>query len=214
MADADEAAADILGEIKVKTVSRTKRYIAIISFLGLLFFAGFAENSAQSQDGANYKVDYASARKEIQGFETILNNTLNTTFSTAPFAVSQRTKGAYLQGYGIAFNFLINIHVALINSPFGIVKYAEVTPEQKRQRIEDLKDKLARLLMDYGDSFRQLGKEEVVTIVAFIEDRNFPDEPNQNKTVVMSVQKKDLDELAHKEARWREFKQRMKIIEY
>ncbi len=82
------------------------------------------------------------------------------------------------------------------------------------QRIEDLKEKLIRVLQKNGDGIRQLRKDDNITIVAFIEDRNFPDEPNANKTIVMISSKKDLDELGHKDDRFKEFKQRMKIIEY
>src|SRR5262249_504002 len=101
-----------------------------------------------------------------------------------------------------------------VNTPFGQVRREEITPEQKRRRIEDLKDKLVKVLQDSGDTLRQLKKEETVSIVVFVEDRNMPDEENQNKTIVLSVLKKDLDELGHKDDRSREFKQRMKIVEY
>ena len=77
-----------------------------------------------------------------------------------------------------------------------------------------MKKKLVRLLFDSGDSLRQMRKEDTVTIIAFFEDRNFPDEPNENKTIVISVLKRDLDELAHKEDRLRDFEQRVKIVEY
>jgi len=119
-----------------------------------------------------------------------------------------------LQGYGVAFTFMVNIHRALINTPFGQIHREGITQEQKKQRIDELKDQLARVLLEKGSGLRLLRKEEAVTIVGFFEDRNFPDEQNQNKTVILSVLKGDLDEALHKNNRWQEFKQRMKIIEY
>ena len=71
-----------------------------------------------------------------------------------------------------------------------------------------------RVLADYGDGLRQVRKDESVTIVAFIEDRTFPDEENQNKTIVLRAYKRDLDDLARRENRWKELKLRMEIIEY
>ncbi len=197
----------------MNTARKTKRIAPFVLAIGLQSLL-LVPASAGPQSGADYHVDYSVARKEIQGFENVINNLLSATF-TNPYALVQRTKGVYLQGYGLSFNFLINIHRAVVNTPFGEARTGpDITPEQKRKRIEDLKDKLVRVLIDNGDNLRQLRRDETVTIVAFFEDKNFPDEENQNKTVVMSVSKKDLDELAHQDARIKEFKQRMRIIEY
>lgn len=193
---------------------KKRHFIILLVLLGLVPAAFPLTGLEREQNGVNDRVDLSSARREIEVFEAIINNLLNTAF-TAPYALSQKTKGAYLPGYGVAFNFLINIHRALVNTPFGQTRTGvDISPEQKRKRIEDLKDRLTRLLLDQGDSLRQVKKDEFVTIVAFFEDRNFPDEESQNKTVVMSIFKKDLDELARREDRLKDFKQRMKIIEY
>jgi hypothetical protein len=174
-----------------------------------------AKAIAGSQDGLDGHVDYDSMRREIQLFEAQIGMAINTVFNSSSFALVQKPKGCYLQGYGVTFNFLINIHRAVINTPFGQVRgVAEVTPELKRRRIEELKEKLIRVLMDQGDSFRQLRKDDAVTIVAFFEDRNFPEEQSENKTIVFTATKKDLDELARREDRLKEFKQRMRIVEY
>jgi len=110
---------------------------------------------------------------------------------------------------------MINIHTEMINTPFGQVqRRPEISPEMKKKRIEELKEKLIRMLQDNGESFRQLRKEDSVTIVTFIEDRNFPDEPSANRTIVLSAFKRDLDELGRKTDRLKEFRQRMKIVEY
>jgi len=59
-----------------------------------------------------------------------------------------------------------------------------------------------------------VSRDESVSIIAFFEDRNFPDEESQSKTIVLSAKKRDLEELARKEDRLKEFKQRMKTVEY
>lgn len=189
-----------------------RRFFLVVLALAIRYEPVAAQGPQGSTEA---KIDYASARREIQNFEAIVNNVVSTSFSGAPFALSQKTKGAYIGGYGVIFNFLVNIHRALVNTPFGMVRRGEdITPEQKRRRIEELKDKLVQTMFEYGESFRQLPKGEVLTIVAFFEDRQFPDEETQNKTVVLSVHKRDLDELARGDDRWKELKQRMKIIEY
>jgi len=172
-----------------------------------------ASRSVQGKDKAG--IDFASARREIQAFETVLNGVITATFNNSPFALVQKSKGAYLPGYGMSFYSLINIHRAMVNTPFGeIRRFEDITPELKQRRIGELTEKLMRALKENGESFRQLGSEETVTIVAFFEDRNFPEEANQNKTVVMSASKRDLQELGSGSERLKEFKQRLKVIEY
>jgi hypothetical protein len=70
------------------------------------------------------------------------------------------------------------------------------------------------VVLDNGNSLTQLKKEDAITVIAFMEDQNFPDEPNQNKTIILTALKKDFDDVAHKEDKWKEFRQRMKIVEY
>ncbi len=160
-------------------------------------------------------MDPASARKEILNFEAALNNAITATFSSSPFALVQKPKGALLQGYGVSFSFLINIHRAVINTPFGEVRtQPDITPELKKRKIDELKDRLIRVLADNGDGLKQLRPNDTVSIVLFLEDRNFPDEPNENKTIVLSVLRKDLDDLGRGGDRWKELKPRIKTVEY
>ncbi len=189
--------------------------LAAVLVVGLLGGSRAVQVPRQAQEGSEIKVDYAATRKEIRNFEVVLTNVINSTVNTGSFALVQVPKGVYLQGYGVTISFLINIHRAVLRTPFGDIRQGvEVTPELKKKRIAELKDKLIKALLDNGDSLRQLRKEDYVTIVAFFEDRNFPDEPSENKTLVLSILKKDLDELAHRDDRRAEFIQRMKIVEY
>jgi hypothetical protein len=177
----------------------------------VLGFSVFVQASGGAQEG----MDYAALQQDILKFETVVNGVINSAFSSSPFAVVQKAKGAYLQGYGISLAFLINIHRAVVHTPFGDTRTGiDMTPELKKQRIEELKERLIQMLQESSDSFHALRKEDYVTIVAFIEDRNFPDEPSGNKTIVLSALKKDLDELGRRSERLKEFKQRMKIVEY
>ena len=165
--------------------------------------------------GDDAKIDYAQTQRDILRFEDTVNDVISSSFSSSPFALVQKAKGAYLPDYGISVSFMINIHRAVVNTPFGQVRSkADVSPENKKKRIEELKEKLIRALLENGDSFRQLRKDDNVSIVGFIEDRNFPDEPNANKTIVMKTYKRDLDEFGRKTDRYKEFRQRVKVLEY
>jgi hypothetical protein len=170
--------------------------------------------SAQGYRGGDARVDYSMIRREIQEFEGILDNVVARSFNGASTFALQSSKGAYLPGYGMTFSFVVNIHRAMINTPFGPKKGDVTTPEEKKKRIEELKEQLMLVLFLRGDSLRQVTKDESVSIIAYFEDRNFPEEENQSKTIVLSAVKRDLEELARKEDRIKEFKQRMKTVEY
>jgi len=181
---------------------------------------GLVPEHARGQAGrgpqeGEVKIDYNSARREIAGLETAINSLIGSMFS-GPFALVGKTKGVYLQGYGVMFDFLVNIHRAVLNTPFGEYRDRdkEITPEQKKRRLEELKEKLVRLLVERGDALRMLRKEDSVTIVAFVEDRNFPGDESQNKTIVLRAFKKDLDELARRDNGSKELTRRMEIVEY
>ena len=192
----------------------SKRIVLLVLSIALLGISLAAEGPRAAQD-VDVKVDYAVARREILNFELALNTVIGSTFSASPFALVQRPKGAYLPGYGVTFSFLINIHRAVIDTPFGQVRRPDAaTPELKKRIIEELKDKLIRVVLDNGGSLTQLRKEDAITVIAFMEDQNFPDEPNQNKTIILTALKKDFDEVARKDDKFKEFRQRIKILEY
>jgi hypothetical protein len=190
----------------------SRRGVAAVLFLLLLVLPIVA--FASGQQAAETKVDYGSVHRDIVSFEAVITNVVNSTFSSSPFAVVQKPKGVFIDGYGIMFSFLINIHTAVISTPFGAVQRGGLAPDVKLKRIEELKEKLIRVMQDNSEVFRQLPKDDWITIVAYVEDRNIPDEPNANKTVVLSALRKDLDELGHRTDRLKEFRMRMKIVEY
>ncbi len=182
--------------------------------LGLLSVPMMAQGPRADSRGANYPPDYASVGREIQKVEMVINKTILEAFNGERTVLTGKAKGAYLLGYGVAFSFTVNIYRGAFTTPFGVVQTNDLTPQQKQRRIEDLKEKLSRILLESGANLQQIRGEDSIAIVGFFEDRNFPDEQSQSKTVVLSVLKRDLDEASRKEDRWREFKLRMKTVEY
>jgi len=194
-----------------RALKRNVAALLLLSILGLPL-AAYPFDGKQT---AEKKIDYAAIQQGILQFETAINEVIGSTFHSSPFAVVQKTKGAYLNGYGISFTFLVNIHRAMVTTPFGRKQSrAAATPELKKKITEELKEKLIRALQNHGKNFPQLANQDHVTIIAFIEDRNFPDEPSANKTIILNSLKKDLDELGNSGERFEEFKKRIKIVEY
>jgi hypothetical protein len=190
-----------------------KRSVAAFLPLCLLCCSLALHASDKKANDSDDAVGYAAARKDIIQFEGVLNDAINA-FSKGPFGVVYKAKGSYLQGFGFNFTFLIDIQRAIITTPFGDIKRHQATPEQKKQRIEDLKEMLIRVLQDNGKKIKQLRKkDDCIAIVAFVDDKNFL-APNANKTIVLRVTKKDLDELGNRSDRLDEFRKRIKIVEY
>jgi len=195
-----------------RTPSMMKLFRIAVSLALIVCLPVCAQLLGAGQEGS-VKSEYLKSKEDILKFEIAVNEVITSAFSLSPFAVVQKAKGAYLPGYGISLSFLINIHRAVITTPFGQARTgAVVTPETKHRRIEELKDKLIQVLHQNGTGFRQLRTGDSVTIIAFIEDRNFPGEPNANKTIVLSALKKDLDALRN--GNDKEFRERVKIFEY
>lgn len=195
-------------------MAKNRRLQRRILMLFLAFWIFALPLAAQKTQAAN-EISYATARSEIEQFGAMIGNVVNASFNSSPFALVQKPKGAYLEGYGAAFQFVINIHRAVLNTPFGQMRQGnEISPELKKRRIDELKEKLIQTLRENGASLAQLKSEDTISIVAFVEDRNIPDEPSANKVIIISVLKKDLDDLAGKVDRISEFKQRIKIVEY
>jgi len=169
--------------------------------------------AASPQAAGDYRPDTALVRTEIRAFEVLLNRVVGSIFGSVTFA-TQPAKGAYLPSYGASFSFVVNIHRALINTPLGEIRRDGITPDEKKKRIEGLKERLVRLLFENADNLRQLRREENIAIVAFIEDRSFPEEESQNRTVVLSVARKDVEGVAGNEERWKDFRQKVRILEY
>ena len=126
---------------------------------GLLAASAWAQSVRGPQEPPEARVDYSVARREIQSLEAAINGAIGSTF-TGLFAQVGKTKGVYLQGYGLMFDFLVNIQRSVTSTPFGEFRdpRREISPEQKKRRIEELKEKLVRLLVERGDSLRQLRK--------------------------------------------------------
>lgn len=150
------------------------------------------------------------ARSSVLTFEKTLSNTVVNSFG--PLSLLGKVKGAFVPGYGYMFTFLVNMGWGMINSPMGnLPSGVQTTPEQRRRQIEDMKDKLAALLIAQGVTMPMLERDKYITVIAFLEETT--PERTVNKTVIVSVLKGDLDELGRKPERYNELKQRMKISE-
>jgi hypothetical protein len=158
-------------------------------------------------------VDLQLMKNDVQIFEGILDQALEQVFSN-PFALIERTKGVYLQGFGTSFTFLINIKAATMETPFGTITRPEAAdPKIRSQKIEELRQKVIFVLGKYGGSIGQLQDTEAVAVVAHIVDQNFS-KKSQNKTIIIKVLRKDLVAQAAHPISPVDFMKKVQIVEY
>jgi hypothetical protein len=188
---------------------RKQRILLVILALG------FACLSSAAQDRAEARIDYPRASHDIPQLEVAINDAISKTFSN-PFGLIHKPKGGYLPGYGYVFSFIVNVKLGMTPTPFGNLRTGpDITAEEKKQRIDALKDGLVRVLFRLGSGLAKQQDGESVAIMAFFEESNpLIPEGQANKTLILSVLKSDLDQLANKQERFNEFKQKVKIIEY
>jgi hypothetical protein len=183
--------------------------------LPVVLALGFLCISVPAQDRVEARIDYPRASRDIQQLEVAINDAISETFSN-PFGLVHKPKGGYLWGYGYVFTFVVNIKWGMTPTPFGNLRTGpDITAEEKKQRIDGLKDKLVLVLFRSGSGLAKLQQGESVAIMGFFEDSNpLIPEGQANKTLILSVLKSDLDQFANKQERFNEFKQKVKTIEY
>jgi hypothetical protein len=153
-------------------------------------------------------------KRDTQVLEQIIQQLLKQNF-THPFALTAPPRGAYLQGYGVAFCFQLNINRGKIRTPFGETTIpGSAGQRSKAAEIRLVKETMVQCLADYGNSVKQLGPRDRISIQAHIEDRSELDPAKSETVVVLTVSKEDLGLLAVKKLSLDQFRERVHILEY
>jgi hypothetical protein len=140
------------------------------------------------------KPDLGELRKQIELFESVLNQSLKQGFG-GPFDTLDRAQGAYLPGYGVVFSFEVNLSQVVNMGPFN----PSPTPKREAaQRAEELRrrDKAKALaeevLAKFGQTLSLLSPNESVAVIIQMAAAH-PDKLERS-TIVVSVDKKSIDE--------------------
>jgi hypothetical protein len=140
------------------------------------------------------KPDLGELRKQIELFESVLNQSLKQGFG-GPFDTLDRAQGAYLPGYGVVFSFEVNLSQLVNMGPFN----PSPTPKREAaQRAEELRrrDKAKALaeevLAKFGQTLSLLSPNESVAVIIQMAAAH-PDKLERS-TIVVSVDKKSIDE--------------------
>jgi hypothetical protein len=158
--------------------------------------------------------DLAAVKQNIEVFEGILSTVLQQSF-TDPFAVLEKPKGAYLDGFGAVFSFEIDI--ATVKRP-NLFSQARATPEEERkafnERFPKLKDLMQKTLAEHGDSMNSIGPEEQIAVVAQLFNSGFLSRPMELKTVIVRTTKKNILDFKAGRLSFDDLKKRMEMSQY
>jgi hypothetical protein len=148
-------------------------------------------------------------------FEAVIDGTMAQTFAP-PFGLLEKTKGAYLPGFGLAFSLEVNLYRLRTPGPFSSAPLSKAELEKARQvkvqRIATIKESVPRLLADHAMSLRDLAADDYVAVVVHLFDAEAEDDtfPGQ---LVIEARKSDLDQLWDKKISYQEWVAKIKILE-
>lgn len=187
---------------------RRRRFPLILILGAALGASSWAANSPQD------KTNLAEQKKEIELFESVLNQSLAQTFG-GPFETLNQARGVYLPGYGVVFSFAVNL-IPLRNlgpfSPAPTAKDEQAEREEEVRRREKAVNVAEEILGDFGQTFNQLTPGESVTIVI----HTVAAHPGkiERSTIVLSAEKKLLDARLSHAINQEQFVQKLSKTEY
>lgn len=160
------------------------------------------------------KGELSNLKKNSQIFERIIGEILRQNFDN-PFAIAAEPQAAYLPGYGVALSFHLRINRGTIRGFYGEIKNPLAgDARSKAEQLEVVRKAMLQALADYGNTIKELGSKERISICAHVEDRNELD-PSRNRTdIILSAAKSDVDLYAMKKISIEEFSQRVEVVEY
>jgi hypothetical protein len=153
-------------------------------------------------------------KQNIQIFEGILTTVLAQNFPD-PFAVLEKPKGVYLEGFGTVFSFEIDIATVRPPNPFNPIR---PTPEEERkaiaERLPKLKELMVKTLAEHADSMEFLGPDFQVAIVAQLFNSGFLSRPMELKTILVRTAKRNVLDFKAGRLNYEDFKKKIEIVQY
>jgi hypothetical protein len=157
----------------------------------------------------------SALKSEMRVFEAVVDGTMGQTFAP-PFGLLQRTKGAYLPGFGLAFSLEVDLYPTRPPNPFNMapLSKAEIDKAQKmeRARIATVKTSVPRLLADHAVSLRDLTADDSVAVVVHLFEMQ-PGDTQIPDQLVIETRKSDLVQFWDKKISYEELVGKMTILE-
>lgn len=158
--------------------------------------------------------DLAAMKQSLEVFEGVLSTVLQQNFPEA-FALLEKPKGVYLNGFGSVFSFEIDI--ATVKQP-NLFSQSRSTPQEEKkalnERLPKLRETMEKTLAEHGDSLIQIEPEEQIAVVAQLFNSGFLSRPLDLKTVIVRTSKKNLLDFKAGRLTFDELKKKMDVQQY
>jgi hypothetical protein len=158
--------------------------------------------------------ELTAVKQNIQVFEGILTTVLAQNFPD-PFAVLEKPKGVYLEGYGAVFSFEIDIATVRRPNPFS---QAQSTPEEEKkalnERLPKLKELMVKTLADHGDSMESLDPDSQIVIAGQLFNSGFLTRPLDLKTILVRSSKKAILDYKAGRLSYEDLKKKIEMVQY
>jgi len=188
-----------------------KRYyfLAIFGLMGVLLSPGWTDARAQKT-----KPDLEALKKQIELFETVLNQSLTQAFG-GPYDTLDKGQGAYLPGYGVVFSFEVSLSPLQNMGPFSPAptpKSEELRREQEIRRRDKAKEVADQVLTNFGQILHELGPGESVAVI--IHTVAVHPAKVERSTIVVSAEKNLIDQRQNNTINQVEFVHKLTRTEY
>jgi hypothetical protein len=183
--------------------------LAICGLMGLFLSLGWTGAKAPKT-----KSDLEELKKQIELFETVLNQSLTQAFG-GPYDMLDKGRGAYLPGYGAVFTFEVSLSPLQNMGPFSpppTPKSEEMQREQENRRRDKAKGVAQQVLTNFGQIIRQLAPDESVAVIIHAVAAH-PGKVERS-TIVVSAQKSLIDQRQDNTIDQAEFVRKLTTTEY
>ncbi len=146
-----------------------------IGMFVLLFWSLAVSAMTQTRGGEPPSVpgslDYAAIKKDLVVFQGVIDTTVKQNVG-GPFPLLASTRGTYLPEYGALFNLEVNLYQIRQRSPFDLRPHTEKELNDAYnlmvKRLENLKERLVRVMGEHGASLEQLKPNDSLTVIVHL----------------------------------------------
>jgi hypothetical protein len=186
-----------------------RKYLLLIATMLCVAIAG-ATSFTLGKTGP----ELTAVKQNIQVFEGILTTVLAQNFPD-PFAVLEKPKGVYLEGFGAVFSFEIDI--ATVRRP-NLFNQTRSTPEEEKKAIAEelpkLKELMVKTLAEHADSMESLGPDSQVAIVAQLFNSGLLSQPLELKTIIVRTAKRNVIDFKAGRSNYEDLKKKIEMVQY
>lgn len=182
--------------------------------LATVLLVGFLTASAAAQVAD--RPDARQLKRDIRIFSSVMDTMMHEAV-VEPFGLLEKTKGAYLPGFGLVFSLEINLVQLRMRSPFDLRPVSreelEQAAKQKQQKVGPLRDQLARALADYGSNIELPPTDHLAVIVHLF---NYPEEDQEALPSGIAAQVSRRDLIAYKSGKlsYTDFVKRVEFVNF